>query len=80
MLVLADGDLRGGAVAVHHLRRHVDHLLVEIRDALGGADRHVELDIGDAEIDAAEARGVRLVQADGVAPRAGRLRRSRCAR
>ena len=31
------------------------------------------LDIGNAEIDAAEAGGVRLVQADGVAPRAGRL-------
>ena len=30
MLVLADRDLRGGAVAVHDLGRHVDHLLIEL--------------------------------------------------
>ena len=73
MLILADSDLRRGAVAVHDLRRNVDHLLVELGDALRRADRHVEFDVGNAEIDAAEALGVWLVQADGVAPRAGRL-------
>jgi hypothetical protein len=43
------------------------------RDAFRGPDRHVELDIGNAERDAPEARGVRLVAAHAVAPRADRL-------
>ena len=48
-------------------------MLIELGDALRGADRHVELDIGNAERDAAEALRVGLVQADGVAPGAGGL-------
>ena len=46
---------------------------IERANGLGRADRHVELDIGNAERDAAEARGVRLVAAHAIAPGAGRL-------
>ena len=40
---------------------------------LRGPDRHLELDIGDAERDAPEARGVRLIAAHAIAPGTGRL-------
>src|SRR6201991_2433320 len=73
MLVLAHLHMRDGAVTVPQLSRHSHDLGIEIANALRGADRHVELDIGDAERNAPEARGVRLVATHPVAPRARRL-------
>src|SRR6201991_3283175 len=73
MLVAAHLDMRDGGVAVLQLGRYAHDLGIEIANALRGADRHVELDIGDAERDAPEARGVRLVATHPVAPRARRL-------
>ena len=48
-------------------------LAIEARDPLGGAFRHVELEIGHAEIDRAKALEVRAVHVEAVAPRAGHL-------
>ena len=41
--------------------------------AFRGPNRNIELDIGNAERDAPEARGVRFVAAHAIAPGAGRL-------
>src|SRR5262245_62018306 len=71
LLVLADLDARDRAVAVRDLGWRADHLRIEAGDAFGAADRDVELDIGEAKRDAAEARGVGLVAADAIAPGAG---------
>ena len=46
---------------------------IERADAFRGPDRYVELDIGNAERDAPEARGVRLVAAHAIAPGADGL-------
>src|SRR5216684_3414117 len=72
-LLDADADAGGLAGAVFDRRRCLQDLAIEARDAVGSAGWHVELDIGDAEIDVAEAPGVRRVEAQLVAPRAGRL-------
>ena len=55
------------------LRGRSEDRRIELRDAFGGADRHVELDIRNAERDAAEALRVRLVAAHAIAPRTDRL-------
>src|SRR5215213_4660089 len=73
VLVLAYQGARDGAVAVRYPRRRSKDRRIEIGDALRGADRHVELDVGNAERDTAEACGVRLVDAHAVAPRTRRL-------
>src|SRR3954462_10508604 len=68
ILVAAHLHMRDGGIAVPQLSRDSYDLGIESANALRGADRHVELDIGDAERDAAEARGVRLVAAHAIAP------------
>jgi hypothetical protein len=73
ILLLADLHRDRRAVAVRKLRRRTDHAAIEGADPLCRSDRHVELDIGNAEPDAAEACGIRLVHAHAIAPRAGRL-------
>ena len=57
------------------LRRRLHHFVVEARDAFGGALRHVEVDVDQAELGAAEFRR-RRVAAHAVAPRAGGLDRA----
>src|SRR5215469_12153165 len=70
----AGADARCAAVAIFlDLDRRVKDLAVEARDAVRGPLRHVELDIGHAEGDRTELVGLRLVEAEAVAPRAGRL-------
>src|ERR1700688_3512153 len=74
ILLLADLDASLGTGAVLlDLGRHVHHLAIEARDALGGAGAHVEADIGHAKLDPAEALDVRRVHGDAVAPRAYRF-------
>src|SRR4029077_20332720 len=70
----ADLDTRGLAVAVLlDARDGAQHLPIKAGDTLGGPLRHRELDMGNAEIDLAEALVVRAVEMDPVAPGAGRL-------
>src|SRR5262245_54643088 len=73
ILVLADLDARGRAVAISHGCWRADHCGIKGRNPAHSADRHVELHIRHPEGDAAEARNIRLIAADAVAPRAGRL-------
>ena len=73
VLVLAHLHARERAVAVLHLRGRAHDRRIERRDRFRAADRHVEFDVGDAERDAPEALGVRLVAAHAIAPRTGRL-------
>ncbi len=73
ILVLADFDARGRAVAIGHSRGRADHRGIEGRNPARSADRHIELHVGHAERDAAETRDIRLVAANAVAPRAGCL-------
>ena len=72
-LILADLDPRHGVITVQELCRHPHNLRIEGADRFRGACRHVELDIGNAERDAPEARRVRLIAAHAVAPGADRL-------
>src|SRR6202022_3923018 len=74
LLLVSDADMRGAALAVlFDLGRRVEDLAVEARDPVRGSFRHRELDIAHAEIDRAEPFLVRLIEAELVAPRAGRL-------
>src|SRR5207248_4389628 len=73
ILILAHFRTRHGVVTAFHLSRDSHHLGIESENGLCGPDRHVELDIGNAERDAPEAPGVWLVAAHAIAPRAGRL-------
>src|SRR6202022_4281054 len=74
LLLVSDADMRSAAVAVLlDLGRRVESRAVEGRDAVPGYFRHRELDIAHAEIDRAEPFLVRLIEAELVAPRAGRL-------
>src|SRR5205807_404397 len=51
----------------------VEDFAVKARDAVRGSFGHRKLDIAHAEIDRAEPLLVRLIKAELVAPRAGRL-------
>src|SRR6195256_4868303 len=73
MLVLAHLHARHGAIAVVELGGHPHDLRIERANAFCGSDRYIELDIGNAERDAAESRGVRLVTAHAIAPWTSRL-------
>src|SRR5437868_13136643 len=73
VLILADLDPRHRGVAVEEFGLHPHDRRIEGADRLRGAGRHVELDIGNAERDAPEARGVWLIAAYPVAPGADRL-------
>src|SRR5256885_11384331 len=55
------------------LGQRAEDLIIEARDAFRRALRDGELDIRNAEIDLAEALLVGAVEAELVAPRAGRL-------
>src|SRR3954451_6589004 len=74
LLVAADLDMRGLAIAVLlDIGERAEHLAIKAGNALRGALRNRELDIGNAEIDLAETLLVRLKEAELVAPGAGRL-------
>src|SRR6266567_8515174 len=73
ILVLAHLRAHHGAVAVFEFGRHPHDLRIESADALRGPRRHLELDIGDAERDASETRGIRLIAAHPIAPGTGCL-------
>src|SRR4029077_9719802 len=65
----ADRHPRRGAI---DLRRGPEDTAIEVGHSLRRADRNIELDIGHAEIDAAELRR-RIVAEEMVAPGADRL-------
>src|SRR5690242_4192796 len=70
LLIDADRNMRGAALAVLlDGRRHSQRVAVEPRDAVGGARRRLEFDIGYAERDSAETFRVGLITAQPVAPR-----------
>src|SRR5438094_6388849 len=74
LLLRPGADMRGAALAVLlDASRRVEDFAVKARDAVRGSLRHGELDIAHAEVDRAEALLVRLIEAELVAPRAGRL-------
>src|SRR6202040_3901266 len=74
LLIVPDHDAGSGALAVAlDPGRHLDHAAIELGDAVRRADRHVELDVGNAEIERPKARRIGLMAAHAVAPRAGRL-------
>ena len=73
ILVLAHLHARGRAIAIGHSRGRADHRRIKGRNPARSADRHIELHIGHPERDAAEARNIRLVAADAIAPGASCL-------
>ena len=73
VLVLAHPGARHGAVAVFQLGGYCHDLRIEIGNALRRPEGDIEFDIGDAERDAPEPRGVRLVAAHAIAPGTYRL-------
>src|SRR5260370_21327437 len=73
ILVLGHLHARHGAIAVRKLGGHPHDRWIERANAWRGPDRDLEFDIGDAERDAPEARGVRLIAAHAIAPWTGRL-------
>src|SRR5664279_5663478 len=73
ILVLADLHPRHHAVAVLEFSGDSRDLGIEAANAFGGPDGYVELDIGNAEGDAAEALCVRLIAAHAIAPWTDRL-------
>src|SRR5262245_43231380 len=68
LLVPAHLDARHGAIAGAEFGGHSHDLRIERTDARRGANGHIELDIGDAERDAAETSGVRLMASNAIAP------------
>src|ERR1700723_3384638 len=73
MLAVADLHPRNGAVAIVQFGRHRHELRIEGANAFRGPDRNFELDIGYAERDAPEPRGIRLKAAHAIAPGTDRL-------
>src|SRR5450631_2209963 len=69
ILVLTHLRARDLTVAVAEFGLDSHDLGIEGADALRGPGRYLELDIGDAEHDAPEARGIRLIAAHAIAPR-----------
>src|SRR5271163_2325957 len=67
-------DVSGAALAILlDAGRRIEDFAIELGDTVGGPLRHSELNIGHAEIDRAKPFLVRLVEAELVAPREGRL-------
>src|ERR1700676_1490228 len=73
MLAVAHLHGRDGGIAVPQFGRHSHDLWIKLGNALRGACGSLELDIGDAERDASEAGGVRLIAAYAIAPGTYRL-------
>src|SRR5215475_12060834 len=73
VLLLADFDARDGAVAVLQGSRDSHDLRIESANGFRSPHRYLELDVGNAEIDRSEARRIRLVDAQPVAPGTCRL-------
>src|SRR5262245_18427282 len=73
ILILAGLDARHRAFAVKHFSPTAHDRRIECSDRIYRPDRHVDFDIGNAERDASEARGVRLVAAHAIAPWTDRL-------
>src|SRR5207248_3579628 len=72
LLLMADADASGAARAVAlQLGLRAEQLLVEFLDALGGPGRHIEFEIGHAEIDRTKPLDIRAMHIEPVAPRAG---------
>src|SRR5438093_12315526 len=68
VLILADFDPREGAVAVLQEGRGSHDLRIESANGFRSPHRYLELDVGNAEIDRSEARRIRLVDEQPVAP------------
>src|SRR5207253_6410758 len=73
ILLLPDLGARDGAVAVRQRSRNSHDLRIERANAVRSAGRHLEFDIGNAERNGPEARGIRLIAAQAVAPGTCRL-------
>src|SRR5438094_2467440 len=74
LLLRPDLDMRRLAAAIAlHLGQSAEDLFIEARNPLCRAARDSELDIGNAEVDLAKPLLVGAVEAELVAPRAGRL-------
>ncbi len=73
ILILSHLRARDSAVAVLEFGLYPHDLRIEGANAFRSPGRYLELDIGDAERDAPEARGIRLIAAHAVAPGTGRL-------
>src|SRR5579885_3249823 len=73
-LAVAGADPRAAPVALFVNRGGgVEDLAIEAGDPVRGPFGHIEFDIGHAETDRAELVGLRLIEAEAIAPRAGRL-------
>src|SRR4029077_11182254 len=69
LLIVADADAGGAARAVaFELGLRAENLPVELLDPSGGPGRHLEFEIGHAEIDRAEPLDIRAVHVEAVAP------------
>src|SRR5947207_12370236 len=68
ILILSDLHARQGAVAVVRFGWHSHEFWIEGANAFGGPARYLEFDIGNAECDAPEARGIRFIAAQAIAP------------
>src|SRR5262245_53225726 len=68
ILVLSHLHARQRTVTILKFGLYPHDLRIEGANALCSPSRHCELDIGDAERDAPEARRIRLMAADAIAP------------
>src|SRR5260370_10262895 len=73
ILILSHLRARDSTVAVFEFGLYPHDLRIEGANAFRSPNRYLEFDIGDAERDAPEARGIRLIAAHAVAPGTGRL-------
>src|SRR5438270_12366284 len=69
ILILANFRARQSAVLGFQFGWYSHEFWIERANAFGRPARHLKLDIGDAERDATEARGIRLIAAQAIAPR-----------
>src|SRR5260370_30759577 len=68
ILILSDFRARHSTVTVLEFGLYPNDLWIEGANAFRSPLRYLELDIGDAERDAAEACGIRLIAAHTIAP------------
>src|SRR3982074_1958137 len=73
ILILRHLHARDRSVAVPEFGGYPHDLRIEGANALRRPGRYLELDIGDAERDAPEAGGIRLIAAHAIAPGTGGL-------
>src|SRR5438067_392130 len=73
ILILSALHARQGAVAVVRFGWYSHKFWIEGANAFGGPARYLEFDIGNAECDAPEARGIWFIAAQAIAPGTCRL-------